>query len=325
MKKRLLLLSGFSATLLLVPLSLLYAAEIFLVPSNDVAFTGEEMAVDLYLDTEQKAINAVSGKVTIVGPTFVGTTSTVDDAMLRRIHDGDSIVGAWLSKADVSDPKQITFSGIVPGGITTEKGKVMTLYFLSRTPGVINLTVTGTVFEDKASGVPLTLRPNSVVVPIREGSSGALSSTPPRLDITPPYGVKAIIAQNDKMFGGKPFVIINAKDKESGIATHDLLEVSRPYDMATLSHDVTLPWRRVENPAALLYPLETTYVYVRVIDREGNATIISASSPGQLSTEKTDGPYNIWLTYGILTIPAILLPVAGFFLWFLLRGRKHHA
>lgn len=317
----------FSISLFVAPLFLVHAAEIDFVPLPSVGIVGEEVAVDLYLDTEGEALNALSGEVAITTQSTPPESPT-GRVTLSRIHDGDSIIGAWLVKANIREEGRVTFSGIIPRGITTEKGKLMTLYFVPKQSGVILLSASGSMFEDKALGQRLSLRLNSVALPIREhsGETG-VSTLPPKLpeDVAPPFGIRAIIAQNDEMFDGKPFIIVDAKDSQSGIAIYELLEASQTYATTTLSYDTGLPWWRIENltssvfAAPLLYPLGTTFIYVRVIDREGNATVFSVNPPTQLLTEKTGNVFNTWPTY------AILIVVTGFFLWPWYRKRKWHA
>lgn len=319
--KNIFLSIAFSAGLLMTPFSMVEAAEMYFIPPVEMGVVDTEIAVDLYLDTSGKTINALSGKVTVVEQQEIAQSSsnnTRTSPVLRRIHDGDSIVGAWLTKANTTDPNRITFSGIIPGGIAG-KGKIMTFYLVPKQSGTITLSVTGSVFENKASPAPLLLRLNSIAIPIRERAPNDAMSMLSSGDVTPPIIIRAIIAENNEMFDGKPFIIINAKDSESGIATYELLETGEEHQVDTLTKNTSLPWRLVDNPAPLLAPQETVnFVYLRVTDREGNAAAVEVSRRAQLSPESGEGLFNKWLMYATLIVAALL------FLWLWDRRRTHH-
>jgi len=133
---------------------------------------------------------------------------------------------------------------------------------------------------------------------------------------------KAVIAENDEMFDGKPFIIINAKDSESGILGYELLEAGEEHQIDALVRNTSLPWRIIDNPAPLLTPSGTAdFIYLRVTDREGNAVVAEVSRPTRLSPENTRSLFNKWLIYATL---AILITAAGLFLRHWYRRRTHH-
>ena len=110
------------------------AAEITFSVTPEKAEVGKEVAVQFFLNTKQQSVNALSVEVALSG----GVT-------LSRIRDGDSIIGAWLKKATTADPTHVSFSGIIPSGIVTAKGKILTLYIIPRESGALKLSVTGSL------------------------------------------------------------------------------------------------------------------------------------------------------------------------------------
>jgi hypothetical protein len=273
-------------------------AEITFSITPKEAEVGKEVAVQFFLDTKQRSVNALSAEVTIS-----------DGGTVSRIRDGDSIIGAWLKKATTEDPTHVSFSGIIPGGVITAQGKILTLYIIPRQPGVFKLSVTGSTFENGALAIaaPLRLSATSVkAVPVLPTSETPSMVVEDDGDMTPPQEVTANIYQNEEMFGGNFFVIMHAKDSESGVATFELLETPERHPVDVLRGDRTLAWRVVDNPAPLHGAAGSGFIYLRVTDRDGNAAVIEVGHPIQLSPESTKWLFNKWF------ISAILIVVAGF-------------
>jgi len=283
------------------------AAEITFSVTPEKAEVGKEVAVQFFLNTKQQSVNALSVEVTLSG-----------GATLSRIRDGDSIIGAWLQKATTADPTHVSFSGIIPGGMVTAKGKILTLYIIPRESGALKLSVTGSTFPNDALAIATPLQSNSVsvqAVPASPKTSLPLAVVETG-DTMPPQEITAHIYQNQEMFGGKLFVIMHAKDNESGVATFELLEIAERHSVTELSSDERLDWRVVDNPAPLSGAVGANFVYLRVTDRDGNATVIEVGHPIQLSPESTEQIYNKWFISVILMIVAGLL-----FLWLYRRSR----
>ena len=278
-----------------LPLS---AAEIRFVAVPSAAFVGGEVAVDVLLDTEGQTVTALSGEVIVMDD---------DDKpiMISRIHDGDSIIGVWLKQAETGLPGKVSFSGIVPGGRITARGNALTVFLVPERAGTLTLEFSGEIFFDTAPGEPASFSGKTTALSVDE----APKEVPPLFlgDNTPPEDIRAIIAQNEAMFDGKPFIIVHAKDAESGILMYELLETANNYPISVLVADRTLPWRRIENLDALLYPVNTAYIYLRVTDREGNSAVVLVGEGEELSPEKAGTPFKIWLIF------AILIAVAGTF------------
>lgn len=288
-----------------LPAATIFAAETVLTQDPEITFSaipkqaevGTEVAVQFFLDTKQQSVNALSVDVVISG-----------EAALSRVRDGDSIIGAWLTKATLADPTHVSFSGIIPGGVTTARGKILTLYITPRESGPLKLSVTGKTFENGALAVSTPLHPNTISVQAIPASPKV--SLPPTVtdaagDMTPPQEISANIYQNQEMFGGQFFVIMHAKDAESGVATFELLETLERHPVDILRGDRTLPWRTVDNPAPLYEAAGSGFIYLRVTDRDGNASVIEVGHPIQLSPESVKQLFNKWF------ISAILIVVVG--------------
>ncbi|OGZ05303.1 MAG: hypothetical protein A2942_02185 [Candidatus Lloydbacteria bacterium RIFCSPLOWO2_01_FULL_50_20] len=305
--------------LLIFPAGLAFAASAQLTAtSTGPVILGQEVAIELFLDTAGKAVNALSGEVKISFSGDIELQASSDDVTISRIHDGDSIVGAWLVKAKSDDTRRVNFSGIIPGGVTTAHGKIMTLYVVPRYSGVLRLTMTGTTFEHTLLGEAEQLSSNEIAFPVGVFTGAETPALAPE-DITPPQDIRAVIYQSEGMFDGQPFIIIHAKDAESGIATYELLETGERYPDETLKNDRGLTWRLIDNLAPLVSSANSGYIYVRVTDREGNASVVEVNRPVQLSPENGQSLFNKWL------ISFILIVAAGLFLLLWGRKRKRHA
>jgi hypothetical protein len=305
-----------------VPTHALFAAEVNVAAAVKEVAVGKEVAVDLFLNTDGKTDNALSGEIAISLLERTTISPGTTEFTLSRIHDGNSVVGAWLVRANTDDPSHVSFSGIIPGGKKTAHGKVLTLYIIPNTVGTLSITTTGTIFANDAPGVAEPLHPSTLLLSIVPSSSIVASTSPvisEYKDITPPVDIRAIIGQNDEMFDGQPFIIVNAKDAESGVHSYELLETPERHSVDALLHDTTFLWQRVGNPAALPSSIPNGFIYLRVTDREGNAAVVEVSHPVQLSPDKQSWLFNIW------SFSAILIGAATFGFWlFYRRGRRHH-
>lgn len=300
-------ISVFAIVVMFFPAAWVYASEIRFIATPPIAAAGEEVGIDVVLDTEGKTATALSGEVSIADDKGAPVA-------LTRIRDGGSLIGVWLKEATMGTAGKVSFSGIIPGGRTSTDERVLTLYVVPKEAGMITFSFSGEAFYSNAPGEPIALKRASFGLPVSERSDDVAPI--PVSDNTPPTDIRAIIAQNEAMFDGRPFIIVYAKDAESGVLMYELLEIGAFQPLAGLEDDTLLPWRRIENPDALVYPVNTRYIYVRVTDREGNAAVAFVGAPNELSPEKSLILFNKWV------ILAILIGVAGLLsLWLWIRRK----
>lgn len=244
--------------------------------------TDHLLALNIYLNPEEGSINALEG------------TITYDPSKLsfKNVVDGDSVVGAWLQKVSPSKSGTLAFSGVIPGGYAAGARKLFTLYFLATEVGQTEVRIHGQAYRNdgKATALPigdLSLRVETSPIGTDEVVAADM------LDTEAPSGVTAVLAQNEAMFDGKKFIIVDSKDGKSGIAQYEILQSDAVYPTAMLARDHALAWKTISNPSVLDTPLKA-YVYVRVTDRVGNAAVVALAGSAQQSTggeSKSPNPF----------------------------------
>lgn len=297
---------------LFLPSGILYASDAAweMRTSGSKAAIGEEVVVDILVGSGDDAINAIAGTISLRGASTSGL----------RIHDGDSIVHTWVSRAQNRDLRRVTFSGIIPNGVTVEKGKVLTLYITPSDFGVLDVSVLGTVYFERAPGVPFALTKEAVSITIEGVHEKTATSTLEEeiRDRTPPSHIRAVFLKNEdpNAFDGKPFIIVvQAKDDESGVHSFELLESDYYFDVEDIVRDIRLDWRPIADfMAPLNRATESSYIYVRATDREGNAAVALVGHPAELSPENTQKRFNEGTILAILIVSGGLL--LGLFWWF---------
>ncbi len=282
--------------LTVMPLSAHAASFVNAAPSEGGGI-GQLVVQTITIDTEGDTINALEGKV------------SYDPRKLeyKNSSTGNSIISAWLENPTVAKDGEITFSGVIAGGYGGKGGIVLTLYFLAREVGVTEISVDGDVYRNdgKASRIEVAPMKNSLVISESSASELAAESI---VDLDPPFQLKTVIAKNPEMFGGNPFLIVDAKDTKSGIARFELLESDTPISMERLTSDDTLSWKRISNPAPLTVPLHN-FLYVRAVDKVGNK-IYGVVSEASLSPEQPTSERNTTRNLAIVLVGLFVLCLA---------------
>jgi len=252
----------FVVGIFLVP-SNINAAEIYLEPDVKRIKIGQQIIVDILLNTENEVINAVEGAVIFPN----------DLLSLRAINDGDSILSLWLERPSVVEGCagvcEVAFSGIIPGGF---KG-VLSPFYSGELPGkIISL-----VFEAKKTGVGILYIKDAVVL-LHDGEGSATDTTlgtigfevlpslvgsgvklplPFSNDKISPEEFKPEITKSPDVFNNQWFLVFNAQDKSSGIEYYEVKEGTRQFI-------------KIESPYLLKNQLLYDEIVIRAVDKAGN-------------------------------------------------------
>lgn len=266
---------------------------------------GNTVEAKILFTPEGKKVNALEGVVSFSGPVSI-----------REIHDGKSGIHVWIKNPSEREKGKISFSGIIPGGMK-EEGEVFTLYMSVLKSGKLELKSTGSAYLNDGTGKSFALSEAKATVAVsfekEKGNEIALPS-----DTTPPRITEKVIAQNEAMFGGKPFLIIRAKDDESGVEDISYLSLKNGVEPETLRGDSR--FRIIEIP----YPLSdsdiTSFLYVQVRDHAGNTTVAEISRPevavSKLSPFSFENWFRKWWGFCILVV---LLLLGGYFVRRIMR------
>jgi hypothetical protein len=236
------------------------AGEIFFDPSNAMYHKEELVKIGVHLlPAEHEFINALDINVKYPSDllTFVGS------------DDSNSIVSLWVEKPKVNDGV-VEFSGIIPGGFNSLINPLSNNPILDRkSVPVINL-----IFKVKNSGNgSISVVDSSLSLNDGDGTQIVPTSNPfsfnvdekiliqedVKTDTIPPDDFIVLLNIDPLIFDGKPYIIFNTKDKQSGIDHYEIKEEG--YD-----------WVVGESPYKIKNDEVKGVILVKAIDRAGNFT-----------------------------------------------------
>jgi hypothetical protein len=257
-------------------------ASVVSLSSQKSSFTAnEEFLVDTSIDTQGYSMNAIEGAI-----------SYPEDLLdLVDVRTGDSIVSLWLEQLQPSQKSPASFSGIIPGGYLSPKGKLVTLVFRTKASGQGSVTVNNLhVVQNTEEGTPLPA--SSVPFTFTVSASHEKVEEAPIADRNPPENFPVQITRDETLYNGQAFAVFAAQDKGSGIASYELRE------------GLWGTWQQAESPHQLSDQSLTKKIYVKAIDKNGNARI-SVGYPEH---------YTPWYANDAILI-LVLLCIGGF-VWF---------
>ena len=248
--------------------------------------------IDVMLDTQDEAINAVSGSILY----------SQDKLKLIDYSNGDSIITLWLDEPNV-ELGQADFAGVIPGGFGgvlsplytgVRPGKILSLEFEIMTGGEFtiessNLEILlhdglGTLASTTANDFSLVASEDIILSSIEEDTI---------LDIDPPEAFTFKIVRDEGIADDQFVVIFNTVDKNSGIDYYEIQEGRKDFIQAT-------------SPYVLKNQHLDENIVVRAVDKAGNIQASRVGPPRHRSLLEKHGKW------GIITILIIVI-IASYF------------
>jgi hypothetical protein len=228
---------------------------------------GEFILVPIYLDTQFEEINAVEVYVNFS-----------DNLVFRDYLDGKSIITHWIEKPRVVVPSahymasQITFSGIIAGGISGRNLNLVELVFEAKESGRAKIEI------DKNSKVLLNdgLGTKTKLIALSQSFNILEIKGLPEIKIKdnfPPEPFKIYLAKNKEIFNGKYYITFEAKDKQSGIAYYEISEKPVTFIFSAKPDIKNLSFKKAESPYVLEDQSLRSYVVVKAVDKAGNERV----------------------------------------------------
>jgi hypothetical protein len=258
-----------SGAVLFLNIAITHAASLSLQTPSQTAQLNTPFAVDVILDPQGQVINATQGVLAF----------STDTLMIKGIYTGNSIINLWIQKPQEASSGTIAWGGIIPGGFdgilepnqtSTLPGKLFTVVFDPVKTGTVDIDFqTSTVLLNNGRGTPANLTTDGIVLTVTS-STNSISPLPTTItnDHNPPDPFTITLTRDPGFFHNQWFIIFNAQDKESGVASYGILESIYPRKNINDSE-----WRPVSSPYVLHDQSLSSYVYVRAVDYAGNARI----------------------------------------------------
>ncbi|MCX6797108.1 MAG: hypothetical protein NTX98_01355 [Candidatus Doudnabacteria bacterium] len=247
------------------------AAELILSSSVADLAVGQQFAVDVMLDAQSEAINAVEARILFPQELL----------KLEQVYETDSIITLWVERPVVA-AGAVSFSGIIPGGFSG----LLSPYYQGARPGQILKFVFSAKQEGKgiieAQGVKILLNDGQgseskaeiknfsfeIKDRVLEAGSGVALQDRDSPELFTPQ-----VAQDAMLNGGQKTLIFSAQDKGSGI---DYYEVAEQKGKPAENY-AGLSWRRAMSPFLLEDQNLESWIYVKAVDKFGNQRIAQVS------------------------------------------------
>lgn len=239
-------------------------------PAEPLIGVGQQVKIDLQIDTEGKSINAIQGTMKL--PTNL--------VSVDKVLTGDSVVNFWLTQPKI-EADTITFSGVITNGFSG-KGNVFSILLTGTNEGsgTVGITEVRSLINDGLGTMDSSSAQNITLIVSGQANAGAQVSL---TDKTGPE-IDYMISHDPAFFNGAWFVSFNAVDKGSGL---EKIEVAESYNKVT--NYSSLSWSEAKTPYLIQDQSLQGYIYLRAFDKSGNASyaVIATSGAKNRAAAKT--------------------------------------
>jgi hypothetical protein len=282
----------FCAVLVMLPVHIARAAEVFFTAATEEVKVGQLVRVEMALDSENEKINAVSGALVF----------SEENLALKAVEDGGSIINFWIDRSVVKEGRATMFSGITPGGYQGNKGNLLSFVFEAIKPGSAQISLNkGQVLLNDGTGSEANLKISDIKIRIIENSENKPAEIYRPADAVPPQDFVIQIVQDARIAENKWMAVFASQDKETGVAYYQVQEAKE-------NKINEQNWQIAESPFVLQDQSRSSYVFVKAVDRNGNFKI-STIDP------RVGFKYERGKIYGILMIISALILFTGLSLW----------
>ncbi len=271
------------------------AALLFALPAGaatlaieTVRSDGGWIRADVVLDPGHDDLNAVSG------------TLTFDAGRLElKLLEDQSVIPLWVERPAFARTGEVDFAGVVPGGFDAGRSVLFSVLFQEAGTGKARIGLRDALaLKDDGQATPaaLTIVPSELEVDGSQPGDPVPAAAASR-DSDPPEPFDPQVARDEALFDGAWFIAFAAQDKGSGIAWYDVIESLTFVETALIESG---RWLSAESPYRLQDQTRNSWIYVRAMDRNGNARVERLPPAGRPS-------YQVW---GILAA-CVLIAIAA--------------
>jgi hypothetical protein len=239
------------------------AAEFKITTPKPTINTQQRVRIEVWLDGQGEAINAIEGKV--VWPK--------DYFALESVSDANSIINFWLAKPSADAGGDLAFAGVIPGGYTESGGLLLSAVLQAKKNGeaVLSFKELKALIGD-GQGTPAKVTTMPLKLSIASGTPLLLDF--PNPDNERPEDFKPEISNSADLFDNQYFMVFATQDKGSGLDHYEVVESRRELAIRTI--DPVL-WVRAESPYLLKDQKLGSYIYIKAVDKAGNERLVSVA------------------------------------------------
>jgi hypothetical protein len=282
----------FSLFLFLFFVTPVFAAEIFFGANNKEVNLDSKFEIGIFLDTQGDNINAMEG--TIMFPS--------NALEFQGVYNGNSNITFWVQQPTLIAKDSVSFSGIIPGGFTGNKGYLFSLIFKATKKGKITINSNNEkIYLNDGQGSFVDIKRAPLALDIVE--KGSAPNFIPLYDPNPPEPFEPQVSRDKNIFEGKWFLAFATQDKGLGIDHYEIMEGGQFGSFASLFPKKQ--WVIAQSPYLLPDQTLKSIIYVKAIDKAGNERIEKVKAQNSLLWYEN---YFIW---GIIVIICIII-----FIWY---------
>jgi hypothetical protein len=225
------------------------------------------------------SVNALEGTITF----------DANHLKVERIDDGGSVVALWVRKPTERDAGEISFSGIMPGGIRGEELVLFRVQFRAFATGTTDILWSNMrVLAHDGRGTDLAVVTTPVRLAILE--DGASSPVAIESDNFPPEVFTPVVGTDAAVAGGLTYIVFATADKGTGVAAYYVREYRSPWLR------MFVRFRQATSPYVLEDQSGQSFVEVKAVDYAGNERVILARAGSDRL------PYMLWAGTVVLLV-----------------------
>jgi hypothetical protein len=229
----------------------------------------------------------------------------VPDSMdILDASDGNSIINFWIERPHITDSHQLVFAGIIPGGFSGIRGKLLTLKVQAKREGtysfILNPSSNMYANDEHATRQNIISRP--LELSVVEGKDNLVNAIP---DTTPPETFTPVVVNIPDGGQGSWAVSFEAQDKVSGIASYQVSESMKKITPDNTSRLMKLSWHEAKSPYILSDQQLSSYIYVKATDLKGNMRFAVVAPQHPPVWYRTTGGYILILLCILLVLYVI--------------------
>ena len=212
---------------------------------------GSTFELGVFLDGQGQPIAAVESQLVLS-----------DGLEIVDIRDGNSTLSLWLERPQAQG-STISFSGVIPGGFSGERGELFTVIVKATKVGEGNVASRNTqILLNDGQGTPAEVQPAPIAVSIIAEGEPTLYQEP--VDIEKPEVFTPMLLEQPALGGW--VVVFSAQDKGSGIDYYEVREGRGE-------------WQRTASPWLLQDQDLHHAITVKAVDKSGNERLARLSAP----------------------------------------------
>ncbi len=207
---------------------------------------GDIFSLDVIVDTEGKALNAVD--LTITFP--------AEFLAFKEYDDGASVLNLWIDKPSFNNLNQIHLAGITPGGFNGNNLPIITLFFevIKTGQGKVDITDAKFLLHD-GEGTEARVTVQNLHLASIAGESNIRVHT---IDDELPESFTPTILFDADVFAGQAVLIFSTEDKGSGL---DHFKVKEGIFGRYVTND---------SPYLIKNQALDRKIYIKAVDKNGN-------------------------------------------------------